>query len=95
MCIRDRFGTNPDIVAMKVDGEVRDLRAGIADGAEVEAVPAASNDGLYGIRHSAAHITAQAVQRLFPGTQLGIGPAIDNGFYYDFRTEKPLSLIHI
>ncbi|SMO42607.1 threonine--tRNA ligase [Propioniciclava tarda] len=87
----DLFGTNPDIVAMKVDGEVRDLRAGIADGAEVEAVPAASNDGLHVIRHSAAHITAQAVQRLFPGTQLGIGPAIDNGFYYDFRTEKPFT----
>ena len=87
----DLFGGQPDIVAMKVDGEVRDLRAGVHDGAEIEPVPAASPDGLHVIRHSAAHITAQAVQRLFPGTQLGIGPAIENGFYYDFRTERPFT----
>ena len=87
----DLFGTNPEIVAMKVDGEVRDLRAGVPDGAEIEPVPAASPDGLHVLRHSAAHITAQAVQRVFPGTQLGIGPAIENGFYYDFRTERPFT----
>jgi len=87
----DLFGAQPDVVAMKVNGEVRDLRAGVPDGAEVEPVPAASPDGLHVIRHSAAHITAQAVQRLFPGTQLGIGPAIENGFYYDFRTDRPFT----
>jgi threonyl-tRNA synthetase len=87
----DLFGAQADIVAMKVNGEVRDLRVGVPDGAEIEPVPAASDDGLHVIRHSAAHITAQAVQRLFPGTQLGIGPAIENGFYYDFRTERPFT----
>ena len=87
----DLFGTGPDIVAMKVNGEVRDLRSPLTDGTEVEAVAAASEDGLHVIRHSAAHITAQAVQRLFPGTKLGIGPAIENGFYYDFEPERPFT----
>nr|NLI50143.1 threonine--tRNA ligase [Propionibacterium sp.] len=87
----DLFGRDAAIVAMKVNGELRDLRAEVADGAEVAPVEATSPDGLHVIRHSAAHITAQAVQRVFPGTQLGIGPAIENGFYYDFKVERPFT----
>ena len=59
--------------------------------AEVEPVPAASADGRSVIRHSAAHVLAQAVQELFPGTRLGIGPPIENGFYYDFDPERPFT----
>ncbi len=87
----DLFGSDKGIVAMKMDGDVRDLRTAVRDGAEIEPVEAASPDGLHVIRHSAAHITAQAVQRVFPGTQLGIGPAIENGFYYDFKVAKPFT----
>ena len=59
--------------------------------AEVEPVPAASADGRAVIRHSAAHVLAQAVQELFPGTRLGIGPPVENGFYYDFDPERPFT----
>ena len=85
------FGREAGVVAMKLNGELRDLRVELADGAEVAPVEASSPDGLHVIRHSAAHITAQAVQRVFPGTQLGIGPAIENGFYYDFLVERPFT----
>ena len=59
--------------------------------AEVEPVPAASPDGRAVIRHSTAHVLAQAVQELFPGTKLGIGPPVENGFYYDFDPERPFT----
>ena len=54
-------------------------------------MPAASADGRAVIRHSTAHVLAQAVQELFPGTKLGIGPPIENGFYYDFDPERPFT----
>ncbi|MBB3081972.1 threonine--tRNA ligase [Geodermatophilus sabuli] len=72
-------------------GDLRDL-AWVPDAdAEVEPVPAASPDGRAVIRHSTAHVLAQAVQDLFPGTRLGIGPPVENGFYYDFDPERPFT----
>ena len=72
-------------------GDLKDL-AWVPDAdAEVEPVPAASADGRAVIRHSTAHVLAQAVQELFPGTRLGIGPPIENGFYYDFDPERPFT----
>ncbi|HYY78875.1 MAG TPA: threonine--tRNA ligase, partial [Actinomycetes bacterium] len=69
-------------------GELRDLAWAPEVDAEVEPVPMDSPDGRAVLRHSTAHVMAQAVQDLFPGTRLGIGPPIENGFYYDFRPER-------
>jgi threonyl-tRNA synthetase len=74
-----------------VNGELRDLAHLVADGDTVEAVPFGSEDGRAVLRHSAAHVLAQAVQELFPGTLLGIGPPIKDGFYYDFLPERPFT----
>ena len=71
-------------IAARVNGELRDLAAGLADGDLVEPVTIDSADGLNILRHSTAHVMAQAVQELFPQAKLGIGPPIENGFYYDF-----------
>jgi threonyl-tRNA synthetase len=70
-------------VAVRVDGELRDLAFVPDADATVEPVDARTDDGLHVLRHSSAHVLAQAVSRLWPGTRLGIGPAIDDGFYYD------------
>jgi threonyl-tRNA synthetase len=79
-------------VAAKVDGEVRDLARPLADGDAVEIVtPKSGDDYLSVMRHSAAHVMAEAVQNLRPGTRLGFGPAIADGFYYDFELDEPLS----
>jgi len=83
------FGDERAIVAMKVDGEACDLATEIQDGAIVEPIFADSPDGLTIIRHSAAHVTAQALQEVFPDAKLGIGPPITDGFYYDFNV-RPL-----
>ncbi|SNS48822.1 threonyl-tRNA synthetase [Geodermatophilus pulveris] len=72
-------------------GDLRDLSWAPAADADVEPVPAASPEGRAVIRHSAAHVLAQAVQDLFPGTRLGIGPPVENGFYYDFDPERPFT----
>ncbi len=72
-------------------GDLRDLAWAPEADAEVEPVPAASAEGRAVIRHSAAHVLAQAVQELFPGTSLGIGPPVENGFYYDFDPERPFT----
>ncbi len=72
-------------------GDLRDLTWVPDVDADVEPVPAASADGRAVIRHSAAHVLAQAVQELFPGTRLGIGPPVENGFYYDFDPERPFT----
>jgi threonyl-tRNA synthetase len=72
-------------------GDLKDLAWTPDAAAEVEPVPAASADGRAVIRHSTAHVLAQAVQELFPGTRLGIGPPIENGFYYDFDPERPFT----
>jgi threonyl-tRNA synthetase len=77
------------VIAARVNGALRDLAAPLADGDEVEAVDIASEDGRAILRHSTAHVMAQAVQELFPGAKLGIGPPVENGFYYDFDVPRP------
>ncbi|HUD76212.1 MAG TPA: threonine--tRNA ligase [Streptosporangiaceae bacterium] len=72
------------VIAARVNGELRDLTCPLADGDQVAPVTIGSDDGLNILRHSAAHVMAQAVQDLFPQAKLGIGPPIENGFYYDF-----------
>lgn len=76
--------TSRSIVAMKVNGELRDLAHKLATGDIVEAVEISSPDGLNILRHSTAHVLAQAVQNINPEAKLGIGPPIKDGFYYDF-----------
>ena len=78
-------------VAIKVDGELRDLFTEIDTDAAVEVIVRESEDGLDLVRHDTAHLLAQAVQALFPGTQVTIGPVIEDGFYYDFAREEPFS----
>ena len=80
-----------DAVAIKIDGEVRDLGRSVTADAAVEIVTRQSDDALPVIRHDAAHVMAEAVQALYPGTQVTIGPAIDNGFYYDFVRPEPFT----
>ena len=79
------------IVAMRVNGELRDLATTITDADTVEPVTIYSPDGLNILRHSAAHVTAQAVQAINPDARLGIGPPITDGFYYDFDVETPFT----
>ncbi|MES1990874.1 MAG: threonine--tRNA ligase [Pseudomonadota bacterium] len=76
-------------VAIKLNGEVKDLSTLIDKDASIEVVTVATPDGLELLRHDAAHIMAEAVQELFPGTQVTIGPAIENGFFYDFSRSEP------
>jgi threonyl-tRNA synthetase len=72
-------------VAAKIDGEEWDLGRPLPDGAQVAIITADSNDGRHVLRHSTAHVMAQAVTQLFPGAKFSIGPAIEDGFYYDFE----------
>src|ERR1700712_2137782 len=72
-------------LAIRVDGEMRDLFAPLPDGAEIGIVTDRDPEALALIRHDAAHVMAEAVQELSPGAKVTIGPAIENGFYYDFR----------
>lgn len=83
------FQETPEVIAARVDGSLRDLAHELADGDEVEAVTIDSADGRDILRHSTAHVLAQAVQELFPDARLGIGPPIENGFYYDFDVDTP------
>lgn len=78
------FEVDRDVVAMKVDGEPWDLAREVPAGAVVQPITLASEDGLNILRHSATHVMAQAVQEIFPDVNLGIGPFITDGFYYDF-----------
>ncbi len=78
-------------LAVKVDGEIRDLNRPIEADAELAIVTIKDEDALELIRHDAAHVLAEAVQELFPGTQITFGPATDDGFYYDFHREEPFS----
>ncbi|GLU48088.1 threonine--tRNA ligase [Nocardiopsis ansamitocini] len=79
------------VIAARVNGELRDLARELVEADTVEAVTIDSDDGRAILRHSCAHILAQAVQELFPEAKLGIGPPIDNGFYYDFDVERPFT----
>ncbi len=85
--------TSPDgeVIAARVDKVVRDLAYPLADGDVVEPVGIGSGDGLAILRHSTAHVLAQAVQELHPEAKLGIGPPVENGFYYDFDVREPFS----
>ncbi len=78
-------------IAARINGELRDLACPLADGDIVEAVAIGSANGRAIMRHSAAHVMAQAVQHLFPEAKLGIGPPIENGFYYDFGVNRPFT----
>jgi len=78
-------------LAVKVDGEVKDLSLPLAADARLEIITDKSPDALELIRHDAAHVMAEAVQELYPGTQVTIGPAIATGFYYDFYRETPFT----
>lgn len=87
----DLFQGRREVVVVRVDGELRDLSAPLPDGAVVEAVTIDSPDGLAVLRHSTAHVLAQAVQEVNPTAKLGIGPPITDGFYYDFDVATPFT----
>jgi threonyl-tRNA synthetase len=80
-----------DALAGKINGKTVDVYAPVPDGAKVEIVTPKSETGLDTIRHSTAHLMAHAVQEVFPGTQVTIGPVIENGFYYDFAADRPFT----
>ena len=82
--LKQRGELADDVIAVRIGGKIVDLLTPVAADAELEPIRTSEPDGLAVIRHSAAHVMADAVQRLFPGTQVTIGPAIDAGFYYDF-----------
>src|SRR5215218_1444194 len=79
-------------LGIRVDGELRDLEAPLRDGAKIEIVTARDEDGLWLIRHDAAHVLATAVLELYPGVKISIGPPIEDGFYYDFDFPDGVSL---
>ena len=85
------FAETKDVVVCRINGELRDLWSDLNAGDIVEGVSISSPDGLQVLRHSTAHVLAQAVQLLFSGTRLGIGPPIADGFYYDFDPAKPFT----
>ncbi len=87
----DLYGKRRDVVAMRVDGEALDLFREVPNDATVEAITIESPEGLEILRHSAGHVLAQAVQQVNPDVDLGIGPPIENGFYYDFGVDVPFT----
>ncbi len=89
----DGFALFPDrsVIALRVNGELKDLAAIVTEADEVEPVTIDSPDGLSILRHSSAHVLAQAVQRVRPQANLGIGPPITDGFYYDFGVDEPFT----
>lgn len=80
-----------DAIVAKVNGELTDLRDPIVDDSEVEFFTKEDKEGLFTLRHTASHVMAQAIQHLFPGTKFAIGPAIDDGFYYDLDSAHVFS----
>ncbi|MBV7432594.1 threonine--tRNA ligase [Dermabacteraceae bacterium TAE3-ERU5] len=87
----DLFPGSKDVVALRVNGELRDLDTKLTPGDVVESVTITSEDGLQILRHSTAHVLAQAVQQVNPDAKLGIGPPIKDGFYYDFDVADPFT----
>ncbi len=85
------FAESKEIVVCKINGELKDLWTDLKDGDVVEGVSISSPEGLSVLRHSTAHVMAQAVQQVFSQTRLGIGPPITDGFYYDFDPERPFN----
>ncbi|MBI2231592.1 MAG: threonine--tRNA ligase [Deltaproteobacteria bacterium] len=84
-------GDQRDVISAKVDGRLVDLSRALEKDCALEWISVDSPEGLDVLRHSTAHLMAQAVQSLFPGTQVTIGPTIENGFYYDFKRTDPFS----
>jgi threonyl-tRNA synthetase len=87
----DLFTDDRSVVVARVNGDLRDLAHALADGDVVEPVDVGSDDGLAVLRHSCAHVLAQAVQEVNPAARLGIGPPIRDGFYYDFDVPEPFT----
>ncbi|MDI3330987.1 MAG: threonine--tRNA ligase [Micrococcus sp.] len=87
----DLFADQKTTVVMRVDGELQDLSRQVPAGADVVGVDISEQDGLNVLRHSTAHVMAQAVQQLRPGAKLGIGPYITDGFYFDFDVDEPFT----
>jgi threonyl-tRNA synthetase len=85
------FSERKEVVVCRINGELRDLWTDLADGDVVESVTIDSEDGLKVLRHSTAHVMAQAVQQIYPEAKLGIGPPITDGFYYDFDPQEPFT----
>ena len=85
------FAEDKEIVVCKVNGALKDLWTDLVEGDIVEGISISSPEGLAVLRHSTAHVMAQAVQQVFPGTRLGIGPPITDGFYYDFDPANPFN----
>ena len=85
------FSERKDVVVCKINGELKDLWTDLSSGDVIESVTISSSEGLAVLRHSTAHVMAQAVQSIFSGTRLGIGPPITDGFYYDFDPERPFN----
>ena len=85
------FAENKDVVVCRINGTLKDLWTDLQEGDLVESVSIDSPDGLFVLRHSTAHVMAQAVQEVFADTKLGIGPPIKDGFYYDFDPKTPFN----
>ena len=79
------------VIAIKIDGVLSDLSLPIRQDAKIHLVKREDAEGLEMIRHDCAHVLAEAVQKLYPGTQVTIGPHIENGFFYDFARNEPFS----
>ena len=88
---REKTAENKDLIAVLIDGKECDLNRPLTDNAKVSLVDFDTPEGASVYRHSASHILAHAVKTLYPTAKMGIGPAIENGFYYDFEFEEPIS----
>ena len=87
----DLVGGDRSVVVARINGEIKDLATPVTDADVVEPVTIDSPEGLAVLRHSCAHVLAQAVQQAFPEAKLGIGPPVKDGFYYDFDVERPFT----
>ena len=87
----DVVGGDRSVVAARINGAICDLATAVAESDEIEPISAESDEGLAILRHSSAHVAAQAVQKLFPEAKLGIGPPIRDGFYYEFSVAEPFT----
>src|SRR6185369_10461470 len=85
------IGVNGQVIAAKIDGKAVDLERALERDCALDWIRLDSEDGVDILRHSTAHLLAQAVQSLYPGTQVTIGPTIEHGFYYDFKRDKPFA----
>ena len=87
----EKVGGDKSVVAARINGQIRDLATEVTDSDLVEPIAVSTPEGLAILRHSAAHVAAQAVQQAFPDAKLGIGPPIKDGFYYDFDSPRPFT----